>query len=230
MVLEYLGATKLFILMGMGAFFALAGLYIMLRPRHTTDETRIEAFGLKFNAASGGVLVFLIGAAFLAVPLFVPERREVLPPSTPGMQDRNGSSVSTGGGSSSTHTAVVLPLGADTAEQEPNNSMHEANQIESGFFYSGDTNPERNDKEDWFVLPTSGIANVDIKVQVRNIDSESFCEVAAFDDKEVLLKKWYFAERGASSYADLFVASSQFVLIRISSGVGGRCKYELKVD
>ncbi|HET9069402.1 MAG TPA: hypothetical protein VFN28_12215, partial [Amaricoccus sp.] len=82
MAVQGLDATKLFLLMALGAAFAAAGIYLLLRPSVRDGATRIELLGMKFNASSGGLLVFIIGALFLASPIVVPER--LRPPAAQG--------------------------------------------------------------------------------------------------------------------------------------------------
>jgi hypothetical protein len=72
-----LDGAKLLALMLAGGVFALAGLWLMFRPQPAGEAARIELFGLKFQASSAGLLVFLIGAVFLAVPIFVPEKEGI---------------------------------------------------------------------------------------------------------------------------------------------------------
>ncbi|MEM0989669.1 MAG: hypothetical protein AAGK00_12360 [Pseudomonadota bacterium] len=69
-----LDGTKLLALMAAGGIFALAGLWLIFRPKEEGDTAKIELFGLKFQSSSAGLLVFLIGAVFLALPIFVPEK------------------------------------------------------------------------------------------------------------------------------------------------------------
>lgn len=69
-----LDGWKLLALMLAGGIFALAGLWLMFRPQPAGEANRFEFLGVKIQASSAGLLVFLIGAAFLTMPIFVPER------------------------------------------------------------------------------------------------------------------------------------------------------------
>jgi hypothetical protein len=68
--------AKLIILMVAGAIFAFAGLWLMFRQTPAGDAARIELFGIRFRSSSAGLLVFIVGALFLAAPVFVPEAKQ----------------------------------------------------------------------------------------------------------------------------------------------------------
>lgn len=123
-------------LMLCGAFFALAGIWLILRPRVEGTTAKLELFGLKFESSSAGVLVFLIGAAFLAVPLFAEIAREAAPadkpPSEPGKVPTDPAPPA--------QTPSTQPPRAFTAigqEVEENNNFAEANEIEIGALITG---------------------------------------------------------------------------------------------
>ena len=78
-------------------------------------------FGLEFQTSSAGLLVFLIGAAFLFVPVFVPEKPAMGTPASPG-----------------SGPAIVMPAPIGGAEAEPNDHPRGANVIEVGKIYSGE--------------------------------------------------------------------------------------------
>ncbi len=65
-------STKLLILMSAGGVFAVLALYLMLLSP-VEGAAKIEMFGQKFGASSGGILVFLVGAALLTLPRWVRE-------------------------------------------------------------------------------------------------------------------------------------------------------------
>lgn len=57
-----LDSTKLAVIMAAGALFALAGLWLMIRPPAQGGSTSIELCGMKIQSASAGLLVFPVGA------------------------------------------------------------------------------------------------------------------------------------------------------------------------
>ena len=73
-----LDAMKLTAMMVSGGVFAIAGLWLMFRPQQAGEAAKAELFGLKFQASSAGLVVFVIGAAFLALPIIVPEKPQPL--------------------------------------------------------------------------------------------------------------------------------------------------------
>lgn len=153
-----LDGTKLIVLMLAGGVFALAGLWLMFRPQPEGEAARVELFGLKFQASSAGLLVFLIGAAFLALPIFVPEKagpQRPADPSAPGSPPTAG-----------TDPNLPLPRLADSAELDPNDTISSANalilgQTVSGALSAGDL--------DWYVVATDGTDAESLRVTFRNL-------------------------------------------------------------
>ena len=70
-----------------GGVFAFAGLALIFRPRRVGHSAKVEFFGLKFESSSAGVLVFIVGAAFLAFPSLLARdaERAVAAPVDPGL-------------------------------------------------------------------------------------------------------------------------------------------------
>ncbi|MEM1130443.1 MAG: hypothetical protein AAGH83_07960 [Pseudomonadota bacterium] len=143
---------KLLVLMIAGGVFALAGLWLMFRPKPEGSRAKIELFGLKFESSSAGLLVFMIGAAFLALPLFVPSGADntgsaakatsVEDPAVEGAEQR----TEAGRGEVATSTpqpaaVTARPARALTAvgeEVEPNDNIAVANEIAIGSVIHGE--------------------------------------------------------------------------------------------
>jgi hypothetical protein len=130
MAVQGLDATKLFLLMALGAAFAAAGIYLLLRPSARDGATRIELLGMKFNASSGGLLVFIIGALFLASPIVVPER--LRPPAAQGPAAVAGAPLQM-----PLDGQRMEPIGIEAAESEANNSLASANRVALGSVIEG---------------------------------------------------------------------------------------------
>jgi hypothetical protein len=160
-----LDGTKLIVLMLAGGAFALAGLWLMFRPQPEGEAARIELFGLKFQASSAGLLVFLIGAAFLAVPIFVPQRDAADPGNTPAPPPDAGSGGSESGGGSNYGTAIPLPPGPDVEEEEPNDTISTANALGLGQTVRGTLPPG---ELDWYVFSTEGADVESVRITFRN--------------------------------------------------------------
>ncbi|MEL6767508.1 MAG: hypothetical protein AAFP17_10035 [Pseudomonadota bacterium] len=136
-MLQPLDWVQITILMVFGGTFALVGLYMLLRPPASDGETKIELFGLKFNASSGGLLVFAVGCAFLASPTFVPKAIAPSQPASPASRSAAAAAAlaPTGGEAPALVNApAVLAAGA---EVEPNDHPRGANIIEVGKPYEG---------------------------------------------------------------------------------------------
>ncbi|MEO0913980.1 MAG: hypothetical protein AAFY59_13480 [Pseudomonadota bacterium] len=137
------GATLLTLRIA-GAIFALAGLWLVLKPhkepaKGEEDEepktgTRIKAFGLEFEASSAGLLIVLIGIGLFASPLFVREKANWAGPGTGPDGD--------GGG-----FGYASPIEIEGVEGEPNNSIASANIVPAGAVVSGAV---ERDNEDFF--------------------------------------------------------------------------------
>lgn len=151
MELSALDPGKIFALMGAGGLFALAGLYLMFRPKADGHSAKIEIFGMKFESSSAGLLVFVIGSAFLASPLFI---RESTDPddglaSTSTASDPNDAAlVSSEAQPAGVTTTTPQPLSVQTSparaitavgeEAEPNNTIAVANEIPVGSLITGE--------------------------------------------------------------------------------------------
>ncbi|SFR47578.1 hypothetical protein [Litoreibacter janthinus] len=156
MSFETLDSTKLIILMIAGAVFAGVGLYLLLRPK-PEGAAKIELFGLKFESSSAGLLVFLVGAAFMSLPLFVKEKIE---PNVPIAVVPNAPSSPRAPSNQPAETQPANPIviadGAMIEEVEPNDGAFEANALALGQRAKGTV---IKDKPDWFVIlvPDGGI-------------------------------------------------------------------------
>ncbi|WP_209424285.1 hypothetical protein [Pararhodobacter sp. SW119] len=224
-----LDGAKLLALMLAGGIFALAGLWLMFRPQPAGEAARIELFGLKFQASSAGLLVFLIGALFLAVPIFVPEK-----PASTGAQARagvGGTGLQTDeSGTGEGQRAIILPGGAEAAESEPNDTIHEANQIMLGVYYSGNLTPSRNDSRDWFVFDTAELHGQEVDIKIRSLAQNNICKASAHDDREQLIATWDFPREGSSNYRRVFVGNAAHMFVRIFNDYNYSCRYELRID
>lgn len=169
-------SIKLLVLMISGAVFAGAGLYLLLKPKPTGSTAKIELFGLKFESSSAGVLVFLIGAVFLVIPLFVPEKVTTGNSQPSIVGETEGSPPASTG-----QAAVVLPTSAGASELEPNERVQQANQLTLGATVSGKTH--RGDV-DWYVIPTDVGLGKQLIVTLRHVSGgEVYGEL--FDADEV---------------------------------------------
>jgi hypothetical protein len=175
MPMQGLEGSRLLLLMAFGAVSAVAGLFLLFRPPKTEGETRIELLGMKFNAASGGVLVFLVGAAFLALPIFVPEKRST-PPA--------GSSTTVSANNPVTQVAAGdLPVRKRAAgrEVERNDSFDTANRIEVGASVAGNT----KDSEDWYILPLDKDKTA-LELRLRTNSGACLAHVYSSDEQKLI--------------------------------------------
>lgn len=216
---EPISAARMVVLMVAGGVFATVGLYLMLRPR-SHGAAKIELFGLKFESSSAGLLVFLIGAAFLAITLFVPEKVEGpsvgdLPLPKPPIEDHG-----------KTGLPKAPPQGG--TEVEPNNSVQTAIPIASDTTISGSLETTR-DEIDWYVIDTSGHPDQQIEVGVRFIGGMS-TRVTLFDGQEVEQDEKYASDGVARLSA--WVDGSSTFYVRIVPNFGswssdGIARYEI---
>lgn len=205
----------------LGLVFALAGLALIFKGKSDENAARIEMFGMKFHSSSAGTLVFLIGVAFLLIPLFVPraERGDVAgePPSI-GIADQTP-----GAG-----RALVLPQTAEAEEVEPNDTIDLANQFALGFGAKGNIDRDRDDFSDWYLIDTRTMHQKDLRVQIRSVWGG--CRVIAFDANEEEIDDAYCDQSGGSRNFTFFNKENDRVYLRIlfNNGSGAkRAEYEV---
>jgi len=158
-----LDGTKLIILMIAGGAFALAGLWLMFRPKPEGGAAKLELFGAKFEASSAGLLVFLIGAAFMAVPIVVPERESPSRPSAGAGEVRRAEPEA---GSGELVAALPLPRLAESTESEPNDTISSSNALAIGQTVRGRLASGNND---WFVFAVDPTRGERLRVTFRNL-------------------------------------------------------------
>lgn len=197
---EALDGTKLLLLMLAGVAFAAAGLYLMIRPK-AGDAAKIEIFGLKFESSSAGLLVFIVGAAFMAIPLFAPEKSSSSNVAGVMVGAGNGHAETGGAQDDGTRRALLLPSGPQANEIEPNDRVQQALQLDIGATVSGKS---RRGDNDWYVIPTAGLDNKKLIVGLRYVSGpDVYGEV--FDSREKRTHQIGWVGSGAQTReADLF--------------------------
>jgi hypothetical protein len=219
-----LDGAKLLALMLAGAVFALAGLWLMFRPQPAGEAARIELFGMKLQASSAGLLVFLIGAVFLAVPILVPERdapRSVSPAlgsaSVPASSEAPAGNVNPVGG------LVPARQRATGVERELNDSPDTANQIDIGDSIAGVVSKST---EDWFVMPVAA-TTATVYVRLRSVGNPGSCRIFFYSagERELRNAAWFPPEHTMESW-QLNLDGSGAVFIRLR-GSSVDCPYEL---
>lgn len=219
---EALDGTRLTILMIAGAVFAAAGLYLLLKPKGA-GTAKIELFGLKFESSSAGLLVFVIGAVFMAIPLFVPERtvsdgENVNTGATAGAGTSGQKDVSAPKGAK----ALVLPAGPDTSEVEPNDSLRQSNQISMGAIVSG---VAERDSRDWFVIPIELPPAREVEFKLSRVSGDSSW-MSIYDARERRVESNHNAN--GTGYLQMVAGNNDRFYIKIYSTLGG--VYELSVS
>lgn len=176
-----LDPMQVMVLMLAGGVFALAGLWLMFRPKTDGHNAKIELFGMKFESSSAGLLVFLIGSAFLASPLFVrtSDTSEGETPTGPVVTTDNGTgkdpddstigNVSTDTRGNQPRLLEVQPISVEGKEVEPNNTPASANRIPVGSSVTGFVT---NTEADVFRIDTAGLSGSTLYVTLTgtNLD------------------------------------------------------------
>jgi hypothetical protein len=157
-----LDAMLLFVLTAFGVVSAVAGLVLLFRGGAHREEQVVEVLGLKFRFTSAGLVVFLIGALFLAVPVFVSVDRSPVHDGPPAL-------VPEGGGGSTDRV--------QGGEAEPNDYVTEANAVEFGATYAGAI--DRNDK-DFFAFEV-GPGPQALRLILRRVQGTGGLVVGVFD-------------------------------------------------
>ncbi|PTX55653.1 hypothetical protein C8N43_0292 [Litoreibacter ponti] len=210
---EALDGTKLIILMVAGAVFAAVGLYLMVRPK-AGDAAKIELFGMKFESSSAGLLVFIVGAAFLATPLFAPEKS--------GGGDDN--SAQAGVADPSKPPALRLPSYPEVEEQEPNDRAQAANIVAFGQTVAGSS---RAKEADWFILELPPDPPEKVTIRVRHVDGGSV-SYEIFDQDEVR-KTSSSLSTGAKPHEFYVDGATQYFVRLKSYWETERTSYELQM-
>jgi hypothetical protein len=198
--------TKLVAVMVAGGVFALAGLALLFRPTRGDGEHSAELFGLKFRFSSAGIVVFLVGAAFLAAPLVVQEQPSPL--KAPVQAGRNGGPVATG-----------LPPPIEGLEAEPNDHVSRPNQIEVGTTYTGMLG---GDDVDYFVFRSSGTGFLRLVLRVK----EGTVHATVFDaNEQVVASASYIHDLLSERFR---LNGAPHYLIRLAPS-GGTADYEMLI-
>ena len=253
-----LDGTKLIILMIAGGVFALAGLWLMFRPQRGTeagDAAKIELFGLKFQSSSAGLLVFLIGAVFLAVPIVVPEKPTTVTaaaggagslPATgaPVRSDEGGgepasatpprASAETGQPSaastdaSSPATAGAAPPARPRAtgrETEPNEQYEGANRLALGDSLAGALS---RDEEDWFAIAAGGEqSRIEARVRSNSDCTGSYIYAYSPEERQLLGGAEDFGQINTSKTWTIDTGGAAWIFVRLQNAFGSNCDYEL---
>jgi len=209
-----LSPVLLYLMMGFGAICAFAGLAMMFRPTRAEGEPRLELLGMKFNASSGGVIVFLIGAMFLAAPAVVPERR------TPA--GSAAATTSSGRSSVASVEPAELPVRkrADGREQEPNDSFDTGNRMSVGGSAQGLV--ERGD-EDWFILPLDPDKSV-LSLGIRT--NAGACTMEVFSSSEKKLGYIQNTQSNTMESDEFQIGGFPAVIIGMTP-ITSSCSYEI---
>jgi hypothetical protein len=159
--------AKLTVLMIAGGIFSLAGILLMFRAKQEGSSARLELLGQKFEATSTGIVVFLIGAAFLAAPMFVPQLPSANAPPSDGS---TSSKESSGGESNRPDQTVALPKAAGKEESEANDSISAANILNVGQTVRGKV---RLGDVDWYAFAVDPNGHEFFHVVFRRLSSTS---------------------------------------------------------
>ena len=219
-----LDGTKLLILMAAGGVFALAGLWLMFRPQPATetgDGAKIELFGLKFQASSAGLLVFLIGAIFLGVPIVVPEKPPVARGSPAGAGDAGPEQASSAQGDASPPPRAR----ATGREAEPNEGYERANRLTLGDSVAGSMAAK---DEDWFVVALpDGQSRIEVRIRSKAKGCFASYLAAYSPEEQQLLGDQDFGEVNTSKTWTIGTGGAAWVFLRLSSPYSTSCEYEL---
>lgn len=216
-----LDGAKLLILMAAGGLFSGVGLWLLLRPKPASGA-KIELFGMKFESSSAGLLVFLIGAAFLATPLFVPERA----------REARATHASAAGGQANADVAAepaaaTIPqrARAEGREREPNEGYDEANQIAVGDSISVVSDRE---SEDWFVLPIDPTQGA-LHIRIRS--ASYYCTTMLMhlytEDETSLPGTFFLPEENTAKTVEIPLAGSSYIFMRFTMPATELCRFEL---
>jgi hypothetical protein len=169
--------AKLIVVMACGALFASAGLVLLLRRGSDHQGEQLAEFlGLKFRFSSAGLVVFLVGALFLAAPLFVA--------GIPSPVEKEQRSEAAGDAPAGREPVPQnqTPSLLQGKETEPNERPSHANPIEIGHTYAGAI---RNDEDIDFYVVENRPGEATLRLIVRVF--EGGAAVSIFNEDEELM-------------------------------------------
>ncbi len=223
MEFEAISTTRMIALMMAGGFFAFAGLYMMLRPR-PEGAAKIELFGLKFESSSAGLLVFMVGAAFLTVTLFVPERQTT---SSQIVDVPQGNILEALPKQDTPIEQEEITEGAVINETEPNNGIREAQPLAVGQVVAGKFGTGSG--QDWYSVsfPNGEIAQHEVKL--RHVNGNTV-RIAVYDLREQEIGK--LSTGSGVAYFSLENQTTDKIFIKTSGATGGweTDTYEISVE
>ena len=232
MELSQLDGTKLLIFMVAGGLFALAGLWLMFRPKTSDGAAKIEIFGLKLESSSAGLVVFLIGAVFLATPLVVEEKQDVssgevvVGDETAPTDDESDvtdlpENVESG---IEFDTSLPLPKRADREELEENGTISDANALEVGQTVKGKL---ARDDLDWFVFAVDPNEADSFRVTFRN-NGDGCPQYKILNELENQVAGHQICSFEISATHDYFIDTDRYYL-RVDAN-GARTTYEVALS
>ncbi|WP_299846661.1 hypothetical protein [uncultured Roseovarius sp.] len=227
-MLQDLTSIQIYAIMALGAVFSLVGLWFIFRPPLVDGLTKIEIFGLKFNASSIGLVVFLVGAAFLTVPIFVPVRHEAAQNVPNPAPDEIQAETKEEPGTNSTGGSAAPPRPtADGKEAEPNDSWEQANVIEVGGAISGIVTQS---SDDWYYIPLDS-AQQTLNVKIRSRSNNYSCKINAFHANEagIGFLDPFFPEENSVKTWGLRLDGQEGLVVQLISPVYS-CSYDLFVE
>jgi len=224
MEFEAISATRMIALMLIGGSFSFAGLYMMLRPR-PEGAAKIELFGLKFESSSAGLLVFLVGAAFLSVTLFVPERQTSI--------DQTDDTPKTEAPSDGPQ--AVSPVDTDQisedaiiGENEPNDTIRDAQQLRVGQIAAEAFKDQAGDK-DWYSISFDGNSIAEHEIRLRHVNGNIvFATVYDLRNQEI----GKLSTQSGTAYYSLEDQTTPQIFIQVSGAIGGwdTDTYEVSIE
>lgn len=224
MEFEPISATRLIALMLIGGFFAFAGLYMMLRPR-PEGAAKVELFGLKFESSSAGLLVFLVGAAFLGVTLFVPERQQA---STQIGELTEVEAVSEAPKPVPTEAPEPMSNVAISKEIEPNDGIRDAQPLPIGQVVAGRFKDQAGDV-DWYSVSFEGGNIAQHEVKLRHVTGNNVW-VTVYDAREQEIGR--ISTGSGVAYLSLEDQTTSMIFLKASGAIGGwdTDTYEISVE
>ena len=137
-----------------GAVICCSGLILLFkRTEPETGAAKVEFFGQKLEANSKGIVVFLVGAGFLAAPLYLMAQR----PETAAKATSSNLEVK---------KSPAAEAAASGAEAEDNNSSEKSNVLVLGGTVTGHVTAE---DEDWYSVNSVSGSAKQLRVSLRSM-------------------------------------------------------------
>ena len=204
-----LDPTETMAFMVVGGICIAFALYLLVRPPHH-GTTKLEMFGMKFEASSAAILVFLAGLALLLTPVWSEEAESSGDDTRMAVSGASGTDAE---GETRPAFRVVPPDEPGAEETEPNDRVQQANGLSVGATVAGRVTSGDTDR---YLIDTAGRDGEMLVVTLRQVSGgRVYGEV--FDSNERRIAQLSPTGGGSAFTRERIDGSRMYVMVTQSS-------------